>query len=262
MRYLPIRPLPTIIFAITLLGSLASIYGLEGVKLAVALIVAAVTIAACIGYLCGCGIRDKREQVLDALGVVRAYATAKEDDAYLSERLEKARKIRILAVNAEMLLRNLPTPFKNALKSGTRLEVLIADPESELVSEMEQMELADGRGPGRSIKQCVLDTEPELQSLIAESVRELPSRDHHRLGSVSVGYFNAQYRETMIICDDDWVWWTPHLNPARGADRPTFVFQGSDAKLTRMCIRHFEAVRGMLRLNKLLPSDEAEAQSV
>lgn len=263
MKQLLTRPIPSIVAVISLFGALASIFGLEGMKLAVALIVVVPIVSGSIAYSWGRGIRSKREEVLDELGVIRVYATAKEDDAYLSRRLEKARKIRILAMNAEMLLRNLPMPLKNALKSGANLEVLVSRPDSELVREMEEMELADGRGPGRSIEQCIRDTEPELLSLIRESLAELPRQEHHRLGPVSLAYFNTQYRETMIICDDDWVWWTPHLNPARGHDRPTFVFQGQQGKLTRLCIRHFEAVKKMLTLKELQqPDGEVVARDV
>lgn len=251
MKQLFKRPLPSSVAAIAVLGGLASIFCLEGTLLTVALIVLAAALSGCIAYSYGRGMRDKREQVLDELGVIRVYATVGEDDSYLSQRLERAKKIRILAMNAEMLLRNLPIPLKNALKSSTNLEVLISLPDSELVHEMEQMEKDDGRGPGRSIEQCIRHTKPELLSLIRESRAELPPRDHHRLGSVCLGHFNTQYRETMIICDDAWVWWTPHLNPARGAERPTFVFQGQEAKLTRLCIRHFEAVKRMVTIEDL-----------
>ena len=102
-----------------------------------------------------------------------------------------------------MLVRNLPDPFKKALKSGAILEVLICDPESDLIREMEELELGDGR-QGRSIKDCIVNTPGEFKSLIGEAKTEMASRDHYRIGSVAIGYMNTQYRESMIICDDDW----------------------------------------------------------
>jgi hypothetical protein len=155
-----------------------SIFALHGMKLWVALIVVASVVSGCIAYSLGRGIRDMREKVLDELGVARVYATAKEDDAYLSQRIERAKRIRILAVNAEMLLRNLPTPFKNALKGNTTLEVLVADPDSQLVDEMERMELADGGRqsapqyfagrPGRQISSSLTGEAPERRGHCGE----------------------------------------------------------------------------------------------
>ena len=188
---------------------------------------------------------------MDSLGITRVYTTATEDNNYFIENVSKARKIRILAINIEMLLRNMSLPFKTALKNRTEIEVLVANPESELVQEMEKMELTDGRPSGRSIQQCIREVEPQLINILRESFNELPSQDHARIGKIMIGYFNTQYRESIIICNDDWVWWTPHFNPARGNQRPTFVAEGQESQFVRLCIQHFDAVKYMCNLKEL-----------
>lgn len=244
-------PLSLIVAAVTLIGTIAAISNLDSTAREAASILLTALVSSFIAYLFGRGVRDKRRKVLDHLGVTRVYGTAKEDDSHLTHRLETAKKIRILAINAEMLLRNLPMAFKNALQSGTKFEVLISLPNSEFVHELEKMRKDGSRGQGRSIEQDIRETEPALLSLLKEAMEDLPLSDHHRLGSISLGHFNTQYRESMIICNDDWVWWTPHLHPARAAQRPTFVFQGQEATFTRMCIKHFEAVKKMVSMKVL-----------
>ena len=173
------RTWPYIISAVTFVTAIATITSLKGEMLVVVSTLCGVIIAASLGFSYGRGIRNKRQKALDELGVVRVYTTATEDDVYLSEKIVAAKNIRILAVNAEMLLKNLPTPFKGALKSGANIKVLIADPDSVLVKEMEQMEIDDGRDSGsRTIKECILQTEPEFLNLINEVRAELPTRDH------------------------------------------------------------------------------------
>ena len=89
-------------------------------------------------------------------------------------------------------------------------------------------------------------------SLIRDVSQDLPERSKHKMGDIKLGQFNSQYRETMIICDENWVWWTPHLNPARGKDRPTFVAEGENSKFVRLCINHFEAVKRMCNIKNLV----------
>lgn len=187
---------------------------------------------------------DGRVRGLDKLGIVRVYKTATEDNDYFDDHLRNARKIQILAVNVEMLLRNRPVAIKEALKQGAEIQVLIATKDSELVKEMEAIEIGDGRDPNsRSIPKCIDESRGELISLYKEVTKELPTLSHGRVGKIMLGHFNTHYRESMIICDQNWVWWTPHLNPARGADRPTFVAEGADSQFVRLCVRHFEAVK-------------------
>ena len=157
----------------------------------------------------------------------------------------------MLVVTAEMVLRNLPAPFKDALGNGAQIEVLVGREDSDLVAEMDQMEIADGRQPGRTIKECLRQIEPELVSLLRDASQDIPPRQQDRLGTICLGRFNTQYRESMIICDDNWVWWTPHFNPVRGFDRPTFVAEGAESKFVKLSIRHFEGVKGMCVMKEL-----------
>ncbi|MER2529257.1 MAG: hypothetical protein ABTR07_15140 [Candidatus Competibacter denitrificans] len=242
---------PLLLATLGAVGSIASIISLSGWQQTLCLVLLAASMIGAIGYELGRDHRSSRDAVLDLLGFTRAYETAKEDDALLSSKIRNARKVRIIAVNAEMLFRNLPGPFKDAFKRGIHLEVLVCDPNAQLVTDMEKMELDDGREKGRSIQQCIRETEPTLNGLLVETATELAAIDQHKLGQVYIGYFTSQYRETMIICDEDWIWWTPHLNPARGADRPTFVIEGASSKYVRMCIHHFEAVKRMTPLKRV-----------
>lgn len=244
-----IRPIPTITAALGTGTGVASIIAVPDptTKLACASVSACFLVGA-IFYAVGRGKRDQRDKVLDKLGVSRAYATATEDNRYFHSKVAEAHTIRVLAINIEMLLRNMPAPFLHALKRGAEIQVILALSDSELVEEMEAMEVADGRPPGRSIGDCIREADGQLAGLLADAHNALPARDRHRLGKIRLGHFNTHYRESMIICDDKWVWWTPHLNPARGADRPTLVFEGRGRKLVQLCLRHFEAVERIAHL--------------
>ena len=160
------KPIILVSSLIAFAGSIASILTLEGWLKIIVIGVLSIFSTSIFFYFLGRNHRKNREEVLDELGIYRVYSTATEDDDYFSEHVSTARKIRILSVNMEMLLRNLPSPFKIALKNGALVEVLIAKKDSELVNEMEQMEISDGRGPGRSIPKCIEETKSELISTL------------------------------------------------------------------------------------------------
>lgn len=251
------RPWQIALTAVGVLGSIASILALEGWPRTAALCILVSCIVAAIAYSIGRGQKTMRDAGLDELGILRVFATATEGNKCFSSRLMSARKIRILAVNAEMLWRNMSETIKGALKNGATFELLMATQGSELVREMEEMEIADGRERDGDIDTAVGQSRSEFLALVRESRSEVAPRDHRKLGEVWIGHFNTQYRETMIICDEDWVWWTPHLNPARGARRPTFVAHGERSRLVELCVRHFEAVKKACGVERLLATGDA-----
>ena len=113
---------------------------------------------------------DQRISGLDALGITRVYVNATGDNDYFDSKLTapQTSSLFVLAVNAEMLIRNRRSALLKALANGCELEFLLASGTSELVREMEAMEIADGRPIDyRPILELIANTEPGLKDLLS-----------------------------------------------------------------------------------------------
>ncbi len=114
---------------------------------------------------------------------------------------------------------------------------------------------SDGRSP--SIDAGIHQGKALLAELLAEARNNVPAaHQESKLGSVHMGHYNTQYEESMVFCDDDWVWWTPHFTPARGPKRPGFLAEGESSMLRSLCDLHFRSVLRMTSVTELSASDE------
>jgi len=172
------------------------------------------------------------------------YSTTTAEIGQVNQRIGDARQIRVLAATAEMLFRNVRAALVKAIAQGCCVTVLLATAKSELVRDLDQMEIAAGRPPdARPVHKGITEARHLLLDFLREAATQLPGDQRHRLGQIFVGHFRTQFRGSMLLCDDDWVRWTPHFPPARGDQRPSFLAEGESSRLRQLCDRHFTAVK-------------------
>lgn len=81
----------------------------------------------------------------------------------------------------------------------------------------------------------------EVKHFLAEQARKSNRRDF-----IEVRQFHTQIRANLIIIDDRWCWYTPHLPPVSPMN--SFAFEltetepGQGKSLLRACIEHFQVI--------------------
>ncbi len=195
---------------------------------------------------------DPRVQALDELGIDAVYPGGPPQTQRVGGRLGEADSIRMLAVTGERALANLRAILVERLTRGCHITVLLATAGSDLAREAAKIQTLAGIpvDPDGIDKNIGL-AESKLLACLAEAANSLSPSESHRLGRISLGHFNTQYRESMILCDRDWVWWTPPFDPARSDERPCFLAQGESGRFRQLCDRHFRAVKGMCDVKEL-----------
>jgi hypothetical protein len=174
------------------------------------------------------------------LGIDFVLSDANQRQPELKARLASATKsIKIFSTTAEPLIRSNEGPFTNALCNGADIQVLVAQPGSEFIRDVEEIESMRDHRP-REIQSELQRIQGYLQGYLADAKkrngkRKLPT------GTVEVRYYSTHFRSTMILCDKKWGKITLTIPPKRATTSASFEV-GEDAShdsLLLQCHDHF-----------------------
>ena len=152
--------------------------------------------------------------------------------------IAEAQNIRIIATSGLIFFREYKSEIVKALRENrAAIWVLIAKPDSEFVAEVGNME-----GGTRAIEmpQEIGQVEGLLHEYLCEAAKT--KEVARELGEISLGYFNTQMRNPMILCDDSWGWLTLSLPPKRSTEVPAFELEKAAHGLLKDCVVHFDEI--------------------
>lgn len=234
MRRVP----PAISFLLGVLGTFASIWGIPPGPLRSASLILCVLLA-CGGLLC---LLFQEVDLLSALsnlkqlkrlGIYKIHPTSRNEIAI--HRMASARNIRIMAVSANTLIKNSRNEIINALREQRALiRVLLADPDSQFVSDVEETESPHRVGQiGPEIR--------NVERLLLEYLEEASSgRRVEEVGKIKIGYYTTHLRSSLILCDETWGWLTLNLPPKRAVQSVSLELSQVGNGLLEDCIKHFD----------------------
>ncbi len=143
----------------------------------------------------------------------------------LSEKIEKAKHIKIFTTTGGALFHRYVGQFSKMLRNNGTLQVLLPNPESDFLKDVDLLENRDGNPISREFDATISN----LRKIWLEA-RRTPC---DTLGKIQLGCAHTMLRQTEIICidkenendDDDkqiWCWVTMTMPPFRaGADSPS-----------------------------------------
>jgi hypothetical protein len=156
----------------------------------------------------------------------------------LSQKLSSAKTIDIMAVTAQRLIRGHKKQFVAALSNNAaRIRVLLAEPNSELLQDVEEAE-----GPLRKgqLKPESQQVERLLSEYLADAIEHAGPKKP--AGSISLGYYTTHLRSSLILCDEDWGSLTLSLPPKRATDSMSIEMITTETKESVLhdSINHFD----------------------
>lgn len=153
----------------------------------------------------------------------------------MSHHLARAKEIRIMAVAAVTLLHRQKPHFVRALRDGATIRILVAEPSSIFVRDIEEAESASRAGN--------ISRELEVvEGLLNEFLAEAGSPVGGRRGHILLGRYSTHLRSSIIVCDKDWGWLTLNLAPKRAQHSCSFVLTPTTGGLLSDAIAHFDRV--------------------
>jgi hypothetical protein len=155
----------------------------------------------------------------------------------ISRYINSAIRIRILAVSAQSAIKLLRDDLIAALgKHSARVQVLLADGDSQLIKDVENIE-----SPARvgAISNEIQNTLGLLQESINEAKKSYPTST---IGKIEVGYYRTHIRNSIIICNDDIGWLTLSLPPRRAIASPALEIIKVESGLLSICSVHFDEI--------------------
>ncbi len=176
----------------------------------------------------------------------------------MSERIAQAREIAIMSTSATRVIEIQKPYLVEALSKGCSVRLLVPELESAFLSDVEQSESEDAhREP---ISDEILKVERRLREAIGEAYRVSTRDGASSIGTARIGYFSTHLRATMILCDDDWGWFTITLPPARAPETPSFELNNRGRHtLLEACWRHFNRtwmiVQERQKISRINPKD-------
>ncbi|MFG2936584.1 DUF4062 domain-containing protein [Streptomyces sp. NPDC048282] len=157
----------------------------------------------------------------------------------MRENLARAHTTRIMSTSAVRLLEIYKQPFINAVRAGGRIKVLVPEPGSIFLADVEESE--SNHGPrGMTISEEVSMVRQRLLDIVREVHLLGATHAPAPIGTVEIGYFTTHLRSTLVLCDYHWGWLTLTLPPARAPETASLALNGGDLSLLNVCIRHFE----------------------
>lgn len=170
---------------------------------------------------------------LKRLGIHRIYTPSGGNIG--TQQMANARNVRIMAVSANALIKNRKSEIVNALrKQRALIRVLLAEPDSQFVSDVEETE-----SPYR-VGQISAEIR-NVERLLSEYVEEAASgRRVEEIGKVEIGYYTTHLRSSLILCDESWGWLTLNLPPKRAVQSVSLELSQANRGLLKDCIRHFD----------------------
>lgn len=178
-------------------------------------------------------------KVCNALGIRRIFLCGKQSvSSQMTQRLMAARTIRIISVSGQALIKAHKSELVKALKNNSAIiKVLIAEPDSEFVMDVEITESKSRRG----------QISPEIfqvEALLLEYLKEARDDNTQQLqcGRIELGHYTTHLRNSITICDDQWAWFTPNLPPKRSIETVSFELNSKPDGLLVDCLIHFDRV--------------------
>ena len=156
----------------------------------------------------------------------------------MSERIAAARNIRIMAVSAQTVIKGNRDAIVSALRDkAASIQVLLARPNSKFVKDVERVE-----SPTRSghISNEILQTKALLEEYLIKAKESADSSVN--IGTVEVRHYSSHLRASILVCDDQWCWYTPNLPPKRSIETFSLELAPAASGLINDCISHFDRV--------------------
>ncbi len=177
--------------------------------------------------------------VLRSLRVRRLFADGTTGSKYAKARIRSAKSIKIMAVSAHALIMNLKEDIIHSLAANSaRVEVLLAAPDSEFVSDVEDTESSERAG---HISAEIRAVESLLRECLKEA-RRIAEKEEAEVGRVWLGKYTTHLRSSLILCDESWGKLTLNLPPSRALQSPSLELVGGKGSLLERCLLHFRTV--------------------
>jgi hypothetical protein len=168
----------------------------------------------------------------DTLGIQNIHLPGKNKER-LADQLERADRIRIMSVNAQLFIRSNKQQFVRAIQRGAQIELLIATAGSEFVRDIEEVESLHRTG---QISLEIKQIETLLREYVEDAVETMPKNITPK---VFLGYFTTHLRSSITICDDTWAMLTLNLPPKRSVETTSFELENRKDGLLNDVIAHF-----------------------
>lgn len=179
-------------------------------------------------------------QAVDSLGIC-SIAIGGAEHHILSEKIENAKHIKVFATTGCTLFHIYVGQFSKMLRNNGTLQVLLPNPESDFLRDVDLLENRDGNPISREFDATISN----LRKVWLEANRT----PCDTLGKIQLGCAHTMLRQTEIICidkenendDDDkqiWCWVTMTMPPFRaGADSPSLeCYTTKSAKSTDLSL--------------------------
>jgi hypothetical protein len=146
--------------------------------------------------------------------------------------------IRIIQTSGVGIIRGEKQAIISALEHPhTKIHVLLANPNSTFLEEVEQMEGANRKN---NIGPEIRAGEALLREYIDEAQNKFGAKGN--IGKIYFGYYNTHFRLSILLCDNSWGWITLIMPPMRAVESVSVELKKFDASLIDDCIRHFDSV--------------------
>lgn len=161
----------------------------------------------------------------------------------MSKKIAAATELRIMSVSGQAIIKAHKAELVSALRDNAALiRVLVAEPHSQFVKDVEEAESANRRG---QVSLEIEQVEALLREYRAEAVAS--GQVQGRMGSVWMGHFTTHLRASLLVCDDKWCWYTPSLPPKRSVETFSLELVASPSGLLNDCISHFDTVWNLMK---------------
>ena len=169
----------------------------------------------------------------------------------MGELLAAASHIEIMSTSAVRLLEFQKRSIVAALANGCYLRLLLPDPQSGFVKDVEQIESLEVPR-GASLANEIDMTRLRVLEALAEASGT--NGEGRAVGRVEIGYFMTHLRSTLILCSDSWGWLTLTLPPLRAVETASLELSAAGPRsLLGACMKHFDAVWSIARVEPLEP---------
>lgn len=140
-----------------------------------------------------------------------------------------------MAVSGQAIIKAHKSELVSALESSALIRVLVAEPLSQFVKDVEEAESASRRG---QISPEIVQIDALLREYLSEA--KASGRAKGSIGQIWVGHFTTHLRASILVCDDQWCWYTPNIPPKRAVETVSLELIATPAGLLNDCIFHFD----------------------
>jgi len=163
------------------------------------------------------------------LGITTIYEYGNTENEKISNKLRKAKEIKIIALSARSFFHNYGSFIIEALiKKNAIIKVLIAKEYSGTVEDVESIESEYRKG---HISQEIESTIDQLKEILVRAKGK---------GRIWYGQYRTLIRNSITICDNNWGWMTIIYPPKRAVESLTLEL--GPGKLLEDCKIHFDKI--------------------